>query len=90
MSQGNVTTDHKKIRQWTEERGGAPATVKATEKHGEPGVLRIKLDPKDEALESVSWEDFFEKFDHEGLAFLYQDRTEDGGVSRFHKFINRS
>ena len=29
------------------------------------------------------------KFDEAGLAFLYQDKTADGGTSRFHKFVRR-
>ena len=30
MAEGNVTTDHEKIRKWAEERGGKPSTVKGT------------------------------------------------------------
>jgi hypothetical protein len=89
MTQGNVTTDHDKIREWAEERGGVPATVKNTKSDGDPGVLRLDFEPKDKALEPIDWDDFFDKFDDEGLAFLYQDRTAEGKVSRFHKFINR-
>jgi len=90
MAQGNVTTDHGSIRRWAEERGAIPATVKSTKAHSEPGVLRLDFEPRDEALEPIDWDAFFAKFDKEALAFLYQDRTEDGKVSRFHKFINRS
>ncbi|HLH94868.1 MAG TPA: hypothetical protein VKW08_07095 [Xanthobacteraceae bacterium] len=60
MSEGKITTDHKQIRRWAEERGGAPATVKATMEHEEPGVLRLDFEPRDEALEPLSWEDFCE------------------------------
>jgi len=90
MSQGHVTTDHNAIRRWAEERGGKPATVKSTARHGDAGILRLDFEPKDEALEPIPWDRFFEKFEHEKLAFLYQDKTEDGSMSRFHKFINRS
>jgi len=90
MSEGNVTTDHKKIRKWAEERGGVPSTVKGTgSSKGEAGILRLDFEPRDEGLEPVGWEDFFEKFDREKLEFLYQDKTADGKVSRFHKFVNR-
>jgi hypothetical protein len=89
MSEGQLTTDHDKIRKWAEERGAVPATVKATEKKGEPGILRLDFPPRDAALEQIPWEDFFEKFDHEHLAFLYQDKTKDGSISRFYKFVNR-
>jgi len=90
MSEGKVTTDHKQIRRWAEERGGKPATVKDTSKKGELGILRLDFEPRDAGLAPVEWKDFFDKFEEEGLAFLHQDRTADGKVSRFHKFINRS
>jgi len=41
------------------------------------------------ALKEVSWDDFFKKFDREHLAFLYQDKTKSGRMSRFGKFIER-
>jgi len=89
MSEGQVTTDHQAIRHWVEQRKGRPATVKRTERDHEPGVLRIDFDPPDAALEPIDWDAFFEKFEKERLAFLHQDKTADGKVSRFHKFINR-
>lgn len=90
MSEGKVTTDHAKIRKWAESRGATPATVAKTKSGGLPGVLRLDFEPRDEALEPIDWDEFFEKFDREKLAFLYQERTQDGSPSRFHKFINRS
>ena len=39
-------------------------------------------------IKSLSWEDFFKKFDSEHLSFLYQDKTADGKTSRFYKFTN--
>ena len=89
MSDSETTTDHDTIRQWAERRGGKPATVRPTEEDGEPGILRIDFDPKEEALEPIEWNDFFRKFDEADLAFLYQDRTKDGKLSRFHKFVRR-
>lgn len=89
MSEGQVTTDHEFIRKWVEHRGGVPTSVEGTGKGSEPGVLRIDFEPKDAELHRISWDDFFAKFDREKLAFLYQDKTKDGAVSRFHKFIQR-
>ncbi|WP_029586813.1 hypothetical protein [Bradyrhizobium sp. URHD0069] len=89
MSESHTTTDHKKIKKWAEERDGMPATVRATETKGHAGILRIDFGPKEEALEEISWDEFFKKFDEAGLAFLYQDKTKDGEVSRFHKFVAR-
>jgi hypothetical protein len=91
MAEANVTTDHETIKRWAEQRGAHPATVKASKGEDEPAILRLDFEPaKEEALEPLSWDTFFDKFDNQKLAFLYQDETEDGSVSRFHKFINRS
>ena len=82
------TTDHDEIRRWAEERGGHPASVRGTEARGEEaGLLRIKF--RDEDLEEIGWDEFFEKFDEEKLCFLYQDETSEGGKSRFFKFTQR-
>ncbi|HEY3473068.1 MAG TPA: bifunctional DNA primase/polymerase [Anaerolineales bacterium] len=85
------TTDHDEIRKWVEERGGYPATVVDTGSGGEPGVLRIDFPgySGQDSLQRISWEDFFQKFDEENLAFLYQDRVRDGEESRFFKFVSR-
>ena len=88
-SEAQQTTSHNVIRKWVEARGGNPATVKATEEDGHAGILRIDFDPPDQGLERISWDEFFEKFDEAGIAFLHQDRTKDGKLSRFHKFVRR-
>ncbi len=91
--ESHTTTDHSVIRQWVEERGGRPATVKGTGRgREEAGILRINLPSYggEESLEEISWEEFFDKFDEKNLAFLYQDKTASGEQSRFCKFIGRS
>ncbi len=90
MSESRTTTDHEIIRKWANDRQGRPATVKATGDDGHAGVLRIDFGPRDERLDDIGWDEFFQKFDESDLAFLYQDRTKDGKVSRFHKFVRRS
>lgn len=89
MSESHTTTDHKTIKKWAEDRNGVPATVKDTETDGHAGVLRIDFGPRETRLEEISWDEFFEKFEEAGLAFLYQDKTKDGKISRFHKFVSR-
>ena len=90
MGQGHTTTDHRKIQQWVKERGGRPSTVKSTgDDEGHAGILRIDFGPKEDRLEEIDWDEFFRKFDENELAFLYQDKTADGGLSRFHKFVRR-
>ena len=87
QSEAQQTTDHNVIRTWAEARGGKPATVKATEEDGHAGILRIDFDPPDQGLDHISWDEFFDKFDEAGIAFLHQDKTKDGKLSRFHKFV---
>ena len=41
-------------------------------------------------IDEIGWDEFFQKFDESDLEFLYQDRTKDGNISRFHKFVRRS
>jgi hypothetical protein len=86
-----TTTDHDEIRRWAEARDGKPASVKGTGGKNDPGLLRIDFPggAGEDRLEHISWEDFFEKFDENNLAFLYQEETKDGGQSRFFKLINR-
>jgi hypothetical protein len=92
MSQAARTTDHRTIRNWVEKRGGRPATVEGTERKGEDaGLLRIDFpsDGMDPGLAEITWDDFFQKFDEEKLAFLYQDETNEGKTSRFCKLVDR-
>lgn len=90
MSAAIKTTDHDAIRRWAEERGGHPATVAATREGDDAGVLRIDFESTEAAgLERISWEQFFRTFEEARLAFLYQDRTDDGSTSRFFKLVRR-
>lgn len=86
MSSSETTTDHETIRKWAEERDGHPAKVKTG---GDGGILRIDFGDKEEALDQIDWDEFFTIFEDNDLQFLYQDTTQDGGVSRFNKFIDR-
>jgi len=78
MADAKITTDHDQIRKWAEERGGRPAVVRSTRRKGSVGILRLEFpdapNANDEALEEISWEEFFEKFDESDLALLYQER----------------
>jgi hypothetical protein len=90
-SEAKITTDHNEIRAWVEERGGRPARVKGTESKQGPGVLRIDYPgfSGEDTLEPITWEEFFQAFEDNKLAFLYQDETKDGSLSRFSKLIER-
>lgn len=83
--QAHRTRDHDTIRRWAEARGGHPAVVGDTE------ILRIDFDDpdgeQDQNLRRIAWDEFFRIFDARDLEFLYQDRTHDGKLSRFNKFV---
>jgi ferritin-like metal-binding protein YciE len=90
---GNTTTDHDEIRRWAEERGGKPACVQGTGGKGDIGLLRIefpgKPNAKDDKLQPISWDNFFEKFDERDLALVYQEKTARGQQSNFNKLVSR-
>lgn len=87
MSSASQTTDHEEIRRWIEERKGTPSRVKDSR---EGGILRVDFGEREENLEPIDWDDFFSVFEKSDLAFLHQDRTADGKLSRFNKFVSRS
>ena len=55
------------------------------------GILRIDFPgySGSGSLEEISWEEFFEKFDREKLALVYQDTTARGQKSNFNKIVSR-
>lgn len=87
MSSASQTTDHDEIRRWIEDRKGTPSRVRDS---GEGGILRIDFGDPEEALEPIDWEEFFQIFEKSDLAFLHQDKSADGKLSRFSKFVSRS
>lgn len=85
-----ATIDHDEIRRWVEERGGCPAHVRRSGKRGDPGILRIDFPGFSgiKTLERIPWEDFFDWFEKNSLAFLHQDE-KNGRISRFCKLVSR-
>jgi hypothetical protein len=86
------TTDHEEIRRWVEEHGGKPARVRGTEDDGSgTGVLRIDFPggAGEEELEPISWQEWFETFDRNNLAALYQEQKASGEDSTFFKLVRR-
>jgi hypothetical protein len=91
MAQSKTTTDHDEIRRFVESRDGTPAAVRDTGSDGDPGILRIDFPggAGSDDLEHISWDEFFEKFDEENLAFVYQEEKASGEPSTFAKFVRR-
>lgn len=88
----NTTVDHAEIQRWAEERGAHPAHVRGTGKKGDMGLLRLDFPgfSGGDSLEEISWEDFFSKFDEQGLALIYQETTAAGERSNFNKLVSRA
>jgi len=87
------TIDHDFIRRWVEERGGWPARVKRTGRsRTDTGMIRIDFPGFSgrESLERIEWDEWFQQFDDNGLAFLHRDmRHSDGDLDRFNKLVRR-
>ncbi len=81
MANARTTTDHEKIRLWVERRGGRPTQVEGT-----GGMLRIDFGARNERLNDISWDEFFEKFDRSHVEFLYDPDPS----SYFNKFIDHN
>ncbi len=56
-------------------------------------MIRIEFpgapNSRDESLQEISWDDFFDKFDERGLAMVYEEQTSRGQKSNFSKLIKR-
>jgi hypothetical protein len=89
-----TTTSHEEIRRWAESRGGKPACVRGTGGDGDPGILRIMFpgapNARDENLHEIDWDTWFQAFDANGLALVYEEQTAKGQPSRFYKIVSRS
>lgn len=92
MASAKTTRNHDEIRRWAEERGAIPCEVAGTERGDESGILRLEF-PKarnhnDKNLREISWDEFFQTFDENGLELLYQEETAEGRKSNFNKLIH--
>lgn len=88
MAKSETITDHNTIQNWVEEHEGVPMKVKNTD-NGDSALLRIGFPDnkysESDNLEEISWDEFFEIFDENKLALLYQPDKDN----LFTKLINR-
>lgn len=87
----NTTTDHDFIRQWAEQRGAKPACVKGTGRKGDTGMIRLDFPGYSggDSLQPIKWDEWFDRFDANHLALVYQDKTASGQTSNFNKLVRR-
>jgi len=89
MTQATRTIDHEEVREWAELHGGAPAIL-ADSRVGESGMLRLDFGDGVEQLERITWEDFFDIFEDNDLAFIYEASDADGDASIHYHFTSRT
>jgi len=83
---GESTTNHERVRRWADRRDATPARAGAA---GD-GVLRFSF-PDTDRFAEVEWREFFEEFEREGLALVYQPAAEDvEDPNRFYKLVDRA
>jgi hypothetical protein len=92
MASAHPLTDHDEIRRWADARGARPACVKGTGGNGDPGMIRLDFPgyTGGDSLQPISWDEWFEAFDENGLALLVQEETADGERSNFNKLVSRT
>ena len=78
-----ITADHGEIRRWVEAHGGCPAVLPA--KNGRDR-LAVAFDPAE--CDPLTWEEFFMRFEREGLAFVYEPEG-NGRAARAAKLVSR-
>ena len=66
--------------------------MRGTGGKGDTGVLRLDFPGYSggDSLQEIGWDEFFDKFEDQKLALLYQDTTKDGKKSNFNKLVKRS
>lgn len=90
-TKSKTTTDHARIQRWAEARDAHPAKVRGTGRGDDPGMIRLDFPGYSGAdkLEEITWDDWFQSFDDNDLALVYQDRTASGKQSNFNKLVGR-
>lgn len=91
-----VTTDHDEIRDWAERHGGTPQRIDHQDaKHDRVGIRIDFNGVADEVFLSadnppakISWEEFFNIFEEQMLAFEYEEETNDAASA--YRFTNRA
>lgn len=86
-----TTIDHEEIQEWAESRGAKPSCVKGTGKSNDVGLIRLDFPGYSggDSLQEITWDEWFEKFDEQGLALIYQEHTAAGESSNFNKLVSR-
>lgn len=86
-----MTTDPDTIQQWAEIRYGKPALLQESGSETDeqrPGIVFPGFNYRT-AYSEVSWQELFTQVKNADLVFLYQEKTEDGDLSHYGRFVTR-
>lgn len=84
-----TTADHETIRTWVEQRGSMPARVNELTGEDSGSLAIVPKGKDDDSLNLISWDEFFETFEDERLAFAYQTEKADPNAKWFCQFVTR-
>ena len=89
------TTDHHMIRSWVSRWHGHPAVIHSADAvaAGSGSILHIRFpkDPDETSLKSISWDEFFERFEQEHLALEYLDEPKTNVTGQpFARLVDRN
>lgn len=91
-----TTINHDEIKRWVEMRRGRPQIIDAPDATGDQVSIRIDFPGKEDERYGVSdwakyvtWDEFFEVFERQKLAFSYSEDRDIEDFSRAYRFIKR-
>lgn len=93
-----VTTNHEEIRYWAERVRSKPQFIDDPSTPGDTLGLRLDLPGKNDdtmlhdPVRNISWEEFFEEFERQELAFEYEDIINVANPAKLlmsYRFIKR-
>jgi hypothetical protein len=85
------TSDPQVIRRWATARGGQPAIMPSQEKNATTAAVPHIVFPADaypDAYTTISWQELFDRMQQEALVFVYQEKTANGSLSHFGRFVS--
>lgn len=84
-----TTTDHGTIRNWIESNDLAVARTAETDRSRSDGLTIVTEGRSDDSIKEVTWDEFFETFEDEGLAFTYRTETMGPEEQLYYEFVSR-
>lgn len=84
-----TTTDHGTIRNWIESNDLAVARTAETDRSRSGGLTVVTEGRTDGSVKEATWDEFFDTFEDEGLAFVYRTETMGPEEQLYYEFVPR-